>query len=143
MSAGWGKPVGAFLIRLGDLALNLLIMGGIEVLVALAVWPLLFRAYPQGFSMALSLVGFSVWAIASFASLRSRRPSGSSRSSAGTQESPPRGGSIGDRLKQVQPGSSLLFFFSSLIPLALAFILRVLADLRAGYTWHDLFPPFP
>jgi hypothetical protein len=137
MPIGWRKPGAAWWGRVRELALNTLIMGAGEVLIAPAVWLLLFHKYPQGFSMALSLVGFSVWVIASAASLSNRgRPrfatSGELRSSSNPL-------SLG-RLR-LQLGCGFPFFLSSLIPLTLAFILRVRADLQAGYTWNDLFPP--
>jgi hypothetical protein len=144
MSIGWRKPVAALLIRVRDFALNLLVMGGIEVLIALAMWPLLFRRYPQGFSMALSLVGFSVWVIASVASLGNRGRPGSPMSAASSELNPsPNRPILGRLRRQLQPGCGSQFFFSGFVPLALAFILRVRADLQAGYTWHDLFPPLP
>jgi hypothetical protein len=34
-------------------------------------------------------------------------------------------------------------FLSSLIPLVLAFILRVQADMQSGKTWSDIFPALP
>lgn len=140
MVAGRRKAV-ALWVRARDLALNVLIMGGGEVLLALVVWPLLFRKYPQGFSMALSLVGFSVWAIAFVTSLGRHgspmvRGSASDGESDSFSESP-----LSVRLPQrFQLGCGLPFFLSSFIPLTLAFILRVRADLQAGYTWNDLFP---
>ena len=144
MSIGWRKPVAALLIRVRDFALNLLVMGGIEVLIALAMWPILFRRYPQGFSMALSLVGFSVWVIASVASLGNRGRPGSPMSAASSELNPsPNRPMLGRLQRQLQPGCGSQFFFSGFVPLALAFILRVRADLQAGYTWHDLFPPLP
>jgi hypothetical protein len=142
MSTGWRKPVAAFWVRARDLALTLLIMGTGEVLIALVVWPLLFDKYPQGFSMALSLVGFSVWVIASVASLSNRgRPRFRSSATPGELSSSPSQLRLGRLPRQLQPGCGFPFFLSSFVPLTLAFILRVRADLQAGYTWHDLFPP--
>jgi len=43
--------------------------------------------------------------------------------------------------KVQRAGCGFVLFLSSIIPLGLAFILRVRADLRAGMTWSDLFPP--
>lgn len=141
MSTGWRKPIAALWVRVRDLVLNLLIMGGGEVLIALAVWPLLFGKYPQGFSMALSLVGFGVWVIAGAASLNYRgRPGFRGPGMGDEQNSSPSLHSSG-RLWQLQLGCGFPFFLSSFVPLTLAFILRVRADLLAGYTWHDLFPP--
>ena len=143
MSTGWRKPVAVFWVRARDLALNVLIMGGSEILIALVAWPLLFAKYPQGFSMALSLVGFAVWVIASVASLSNRgRPGFRSPTADSELNSSPSLPSLG-RPGQFRPGCGFPFFLSSFVPLTLALILRVRADLQAGYTWHDLFPPLP
>ena len=142
MSTGRRKPVAALWVRARDLALTLLIMGGSEILVALVVWPLLFGKYPQGFSMALSLVGFSVWVIASVASLSNRGRPGFRGPAIGGELNPSPNSPSSRRVpRQFQPGCGFPFFLSSFVPLTLAFILRVRADLQAGYTWRDLFPP--
>jgi hypothetical protein len=40
-------------------------------------------------------------------------------------------------------GCGTLFFLSGLAVLALAFVLRVRADMQTGMTWSDLFPTGP
>jgi hypothetical protein len=40
-------------------------------------------------------------------------------------------------------GCGFALLLSSFVPLALAFALRVNADLRSGMTWRELFPPMP
>jgi hypothetical protein len=40
-------------------------------------------------------------------------------------------------------GCGFMIILSSVIPLGLAFILRLQADLQAGLTLRDIFPPIP
>ena len=40
-------------------------------------------------------------------------------------------------------GCGTVIFLSSLLPLALAFALRVQADMQSGKTWDDIFPTMP
>jgi len=40
-------------------------------------------------------------------------------------------------------GCGTVLFLSSLVPLALAFALRIQADMRSGKTWSDIFPSMP
>jgi hypothetical protein len=131
--------------RLRDLALTLLVVGGIQILLSLPVWALLFRLYPLGFSMALSLIGFASWLLASLLSFGlGRRPTGGplpDRSLPGIPGANPFVDHIQTQLDR--SGCGFVLFLSSVIPLGLAFVLRVHADLQAGRTWNDIFPPLP
>lgn len=131
--------------RLRDLALTLLVVGGIQILLSLPVWALLFRSYPLGFSMALSLIGFASWLLASLLSFGlGRRPTGGTlpdRSPLGASGTNPFVDHIQTQLDR--SGCGFMLFLSSVIPLGLAFVLRLHADLQAGRTWNDIFPPLP
>ena len=143
MSTGWPKPIATILSNVRDFALTILIVGGAQVLVALLLSLILFRAYPQGFSMALSLVGFASWLLSSLMSFRrGRRPTRATLLRSSLID-PPMAHPVVDHVQaQLQrAGCGFVLFLSSIIPLGLAFILRVRADLRTGMTWSDLFPP--
>jgi hypothetical protein len=135
-----------------DLALCILILGGAQILLSLLLWPALFRSHPQGFSMALSLVGFGGWFVGFASSIGARRAM-ARRATApepGALEQPPT-----DTPEAAQPlvarlkgqiercGCGTVLFLSSLVPLALAFALRVQADMQSGKTWSDIFPSMP
>jgi hypothetical protein len=145
MSVRWHSWAFTLLLRARNLGLTVLTFGAAQVLLALVLWPLLFRAYPQGFSMALSLVGFGNWLVSSFASFgRGRRPSSEGRQLDDLDSSRSADSVVDHVRSQIQrSGCGFLFFLSSIVPLGLAFALRVRADLQRGFTWRDLFPPVP
>jgi hypothetical protein len=166
MSTGWKKTGARVLSSARDLALLVLAFGGVQFLRSVVVWAVLFRSRPQGFSMALTLVGFAGWFIAftsSFASRRkvpwtegtSRQPPGrvppagttpppESTPPAGSAARPPASPLVETAQAQVgRFGCGTVLFLSSLIPLGLAFILRVQADMQSGKTWSDIFPDIP
>ena len=154
-----------------DLVLVVLTFGGVQILLSVIVWAILFRSQPQGFSMALTLVGFAGWFIAFTSSFTSRRraPWGQGTSQqppgrvppardassegetlstrqapSGRDGTPPAPPFVGAAQAQVgRFGCGTVMFLSSLIPLGLAFILRVQADMQTGKTWSDIFPAVP
>lgn len=141
----WREALKTALTSLRDFALTVAAFGGVQVLLALIVWPLIFGNHPLGFSMALSLVGFASWGIAFAASLggRGRQPL---TAITGQTMSPP----VSDRnlLSNMQDqvnrsGCGCVLLTSSLVPLAIAFALRLQADLRAGLDLSEIFPPMP
>ena len=145
MPTNWRRSIDKTGRAVLDFALTMLISGGLQVMVALLVWLLVFRNQPTGLSMALTLIGFGSWFLGAVASLRSgrrvisARPAESERAS--TTATNPVVEHLQTRVQRSGCGCTLLL--SSMIPLALAFILRVQADMRAGRTWSDIFPPLP
>ena len=137
--------------RARDLAVNVLVFGGAQILLALLLWQILFRSHPQGFAMGLTLVGFGSWALSSLTSSRRRRwstPSGMGFPQQAPQPkaSAPRPDKPATTKMQEQLGSAgcgTVLFLSGLISLGLAFALRVRADMQAGMTWSDIFPTGP
>lgn len=145
MPANWRNALHTALISLRDFGLAALIVGAGQVLIALIVWPLVFRGHPLGLSMALSLVGFASWILAFLASMGDRR-----RRRLQPEEQP----SITDVHEDVpvlerlqdqmrQSGCGFILLVSSILPLGIAFLMRLRADLRAGLTLRDIFPPMP
>ena len=151
MSTGEHKTEYSIQTRARDLAVNVLIFGGAQILLALLLWQTLFRSHPQGFAMGLTLVGFGSWAISFFTSSRRRRwstPSGLGfpQQAPQTKPSTPRPGNPATTRLQEQLGSAgcgAVLFLSGLVSLGLAFTLRVRADMQAGMTWSDIFPTGP
>jgi hypothetical protein len=157
MPSFWQKTAISLLRRLRDLALIVLVLGGVQILLALLPWLAFFRRHPQGFSMALSLVGFGGWFVAFASSVGVRRgmsPRDMSPRGAARQQSAPERPStsspqavhpwVGRIRGQIErSGCGTVLFFSSLLPLALAFALRLQADMQSGKTWSDIFPPVP
>lgn len=158
MSTGWRKSGTTVLSSLRDLVLVVLAFGGVQLLLSVGVWAALFRSYPQGFSMALTLVGFGGWFIAFTSSFTGRRrvpwgqdPQLPVGDRAPTEpDDPARGASppatplVGAAQTHIRRfGCGTVMFLSSLIPLVLAFILRVQADMQTGKTWSDIFPAVP
>jgi hypothetical protein len=153
MSSGERKTERSFRDRARDLAINVLAFEAAQILLALLFWQLLFRTHPQGFALGLTLVGFACWAISFMTSfrrpIRMMSPLEASLGSRTRQPSPgePRrarsadGGKWQARLQSA--GCSTVLFLSGLISLALAFALRVRADMRMGMTWSDIFPIGP
>ncbi len=149
MPSRWKKWFQSALSRLRRLAMVIGIIGAAQLLLGLIAWLLLFRTHPQGLSMGLSLIGFGSWAIAAVLSLGGRRPGarpmgmGSmfggmpALSLSNLETSKPESH---DAKPDLSRGGDLLFV-ASLIPLAIAFTLRLQADLSAGRTWQDIFPP--
>ena len=149
MSTGERIPERPFWVRARDLALNVLVFAGVEILLALLFWQLIFRSHPQGFAMGLTLVGFGSWALAVLAGSRGSSVRGA-RYGTASMDAPPAPGAparLSSREKLVERMSNIgcgtLFFLSGLAVLALAFVLRVRADMQAGMTWSDLFPTGP
>jgi hypothetical protein len=144
MSAKWRSILHTALIGLRDLSLTLLITGGVQVLIGLILWPVLFRGQKLGLSMALSLVGFGSWLLSFLMSVTGRR-------GRLTNEMPleppqifddhPVLNRVQDRVQRAGCGFTLLM--SSLVPLGIAFVLRLQSDLRAGLTLREIFPPLP
>ena len=145
MPVKWRETLNTVLSSLREFALTVAAFGGVQILLALIVWPLIFGDHPLGFSMALSLVGFASWGVAFAASLGGRGRQ-SLTAIAGQTVPPP----VPDRnlLANMQDqvsrtGCGCILLTSSLIPLAIAFVLRLQADLRAGLDLSDIFPPMP
>jgi hypothetical protein len=139
----------ALWIYIRNWGLTVLIVGGIQVLLALLIWPILFRARSLGFSLALSLVGFASWipSIALSFGFRRRLPRpGTGAAQPSTKVTAPR--QMPPVIDQVQAqveraGCGWTLFVSSIIPLGLAFVMRVQADLGTGKTWREIIPPLP
>ena len=149
MFTGERIPERPFWHRARDLALNVLVFAGLQILLALLFWQLFFRSHPQGFAMGLTLVGFGSWALAMLAGSRGRSIRGARYSTASMapppELSPPAHLSSREKLMEriSNVGCGTLFFLSGLAVLALAFVLRVRADMQTGMTWSDLFPTGP
>ena len=145
MSIKWRDMLRGMLIGLRDFALTVLFVGAVQVLIGLVVWPLVFRGHPLGLSLALSLVGFGCWLVSFILSLGSSRrrrfDDEGGLAPAGGFKGPP----ILDSLQgQVQrSGCGFILLVASLVPLGIAFALRLRADLQAGMTIRTLFPPMP
>jgi hypothetical protein len=144
MSAKLRSILRKALIGLRDLALTLLITGGVQVVVGLVLWPLLFRSQKLGLSMALSLVGFGSWVLSFLLSISGRR----GRLTGEMPLEPPgmfEGHAVLERVEdQIQrAGCGFTLLMSSLVPLGIAFILRLQSDLRSGLTLREIFPPMP
>jgi hypothetical protein len=141
----WRKALHTFGRGMRDFVLTMLIVGGLQILASLVAWLLIFRSHPLGFSMALSLVGFASWLVALFASMGARRRALSALSP--VQKTPalsvpyPFADSLQTQVDRL--GCGFVLIVSSLIPLGIAFALRVRADMEAGLTWSDIFPPLP
>lgn len=152
MPSRWQGTAQSLMKRLLDLVLTTLVLGGVQILLSLLVWLLLFRSHVLGFSMALTLVGFGGWFIG-FASSFGARRGMSQRYTArqpDARERPPTSAlrvahPLADRFQEQieRSGCGTILFFSSLLPLALAFVLRLQADLQSGKTWNDIFPKMP
>lgn len=152
MPAAWQKWIAARWKDVRDLALVACVVGGLQVLVSLLIWQVLFRSYPMGLSMALTLVGFGGWLISFFACSRSSgraplgmRPWGGVPGGGRPQDNLPLGSALPDRAREQleRSGCGCLLVVSSLIPLGIALALRLMADFRVGKTWSDIFPPMP
>jgi hypothetical protein len=145
MPIRWKEALYEAWIGLRAFLITILFVGGVQVLISLILWPVLFRTQPLGFSMALSLVGFGSWILALLVSMGDRRRRRLAMSM--PQETP---GPVADRSlmehvqEQVQrSGCGFVMLAASIIPLAIAFALRLQADLRAGLSLTDIFPPMP
>jgi hypothetical protein len=153
MSTGERQTEKSLRTRARDLAINVLVFGAAQIVLALLFWQLFFREHPQGFAMGLTLVGFGSWAFAFMTSFR-RRPMSISpqeawlgsrtRAAAADKSRPGEASAQAELLERLQnAGCSTVLFFSGLISLGLAFALRVRADMQAGMTWSDIFPTGP
>jgi hypothetical protein len=95
--------------------------------------------------MALSLVGFGSWVLSFILSVGDRRRQRELMSSLNerttSEQTPPLLENIMAHTEQSGCGFTLLI--SSLVPLGIAFAIRLQADLRAGMTLRDIFPPMP
>ena len=167
MSGYWQKKAIDWAKRARDLALTVLVIGGVQVALSLVPWLAFFRSHPQGFSMALSLVGFAGWFVAFASSIGGRRGAsmrgGAPRGGSMRETAPPAAARQSDAAGQPstglpqmthplaarfqerfeRSGCGTVLFLSSLLPLALAFVLRLQADLQSGKTWGDIFPTMP
>ena len=152
MSSRWQSTAQSLIKRLRDLALTVLVFGVAQILISFLLWLMFFRSHLQGFSMALTLVGFGGWFIGFVASIGVRRGM-SQRSAARQPDAPERPAASASRAthpwverfqEQIEgSGCSTVLLFSSLLPLALAFVLRLQADMQSGKTWNDIFPKMP
>jgi hypothetical protein len=147
MSTGERKTEYSFQTRARDLAINVLVYGGVQILLALLLWQILFRSHPQGFALGLTVVGFGSWAIGLLASSRPRsRPPGMGRAALAPRprSSPGDAPTMGKLQAHLgSAGCGTVLFLSGLVSLGLAFALRVRADMQAGMTWSDIFPTGP
>jgi len=149
MPSKWRETLHSALRGLRDFALTVLIVGGAQVLIALFLWPIVFKNHPVGFSMALSLVGFSSWLLAfmmSFADRRRTRLMNMRMAGPPLQPIDPlEKRSFSERMQdQAQRmGCGFTLLAASLVPLGIAFVLRLRYDMRAGLTLKDIFPPMP
>lgn len=148
MSIGERQTKFSLRVRARDLAVNVLLFGAVQVMLALLAWQILFRAHPQGFAMGLTLVGFASWALAFMSSSRGRPPIGRGmaraplqRQGRATQPDSPTTNKLQEQLGSA--GLSAVLFFAGLLVLGLAFALRVRADMQTGMTWSDIFPTSP
>ena len=151
MSTGARNSEPSIAIRARDLAANVFIFGGAQILLALLFWQTLFRSHPQGFAMGLTLVGFGSWTISLLTSSRRRRwstPSGMGFPQQAPQPKASTQRSDGPTTTKLQEqlgsaGCGTVLFLSGLVSLGLAFALRVRADMQTGKTWSDIFPTGP
>jgi hypothetical protein len=149
MPGKWQKTALSTVRNLRDLALTFLIIGCAQILLSLIPWQIVFRSHPLGFSMALSLIGFGGWFIGFAASFGARRAPPGHALARQTSASDP---SPGEERETAHPlvarlracigrsGCGFVLFLSSLLPLALAFVLRLQSDMRSGKTWNEIFP---
>ena len=152
MPGTWQDKARNILRHVRDLALAVLVIGGAQIALSLIPWLALLRSQPLGFSMALSIVGFGGWFLGFATSIGVRRaspgrvsvrqPSPDAQSPA---EAPRMPRSLIDEFRDRigRAGCGLVLFLSSLLPLALAFGLRLQADLQSGKTWSDIFSTLP
>ena len=151
MPSRWQKTALHVVKRLRDLALTVLAFGSAQLLLSFLVWRALFRSYPQGFSMTLTLAGFGGWFIAFASSVGARRAYlRQTTARPGAPQPPPAGAPgvtvpLAARFQEQMGrfGCGTVIFLSSLLLLALAFALRVQADMQSGKTWNDIFPTMP
>jgi hypothetical protein len=152
MPVNWQRVALNLATRARDLALTVLALGSVQIVLSLLLWLAILRAQPLGFSMALSLVGFGGWFVALGSTLgaqrstrdrgRSRRPSAPKQNPADVPTAMPLWvAKIRELIER--SGCGLVLFLSGLIPLGLAFYLRLQADMRLGKTWSDIFPTLP
>jgi hypothetical protein len=148
MSTGERKAEHSIWVRARDLAVNVLIFAAAQILLALLFWQLFFRSHPQGFAMGLTLVGFASWVIAFVMVLRRRhrRPGIGRAALQPAMARKPGADAPATRKLPTHLGSAgcgTILLLSGLVSLALAFTLRVRADMQAGMTWSDIFPTAP
>ncbi len=145
MMLNWKSRLKEFSSNARRTLVVLVIIAAIQIVVSLLAWQILFRNHAQGLAMGLSLVGFLSWFLSFFgAGLGGRVASARAR-----MQNPALPFVPADEKKEREQGTEpidqsswgCLLFFASLIPLLVAFILRVQADFAAGKTWNDIFPP--
>lgn len=146
----WKKWAASGLKNVQKGAMAIVTIATIQILLSVLVWQVLFRRFPQGFSMGLTLVGFASWFFSMFPGRGSRRyaPGGAmpfnplSRLEKPAERSAERASTGSAERDGARTNSAgCLLFIASLIPLGIAFALRVRADLNSGKTWQDIFPP--
>jgi len=145
MPVKWRAALNTVLSSLRDFALTVAAFGGVQVLLSLIIWPLVFGNHPLGFSMALSLVGFASWGVAFAASLggRRRQPLSAMTGQMVPPPTPDRNLLANMQDQVTRSGCGCILLTSSLIPLAIAFVLRLQSDLRQGLDLGEIFPPMP
>jgi len=156
MPTSWRKALRALLQRAGAYGVQVLIVAGVEILMALLVWLALFRSHPLGFPMALTVVGLPGWFLALVLSFQPGR-GGAVRAGfmlSPLTMAPLQGlfGTTGTRSADAKPsrisraeriGCATVLFLGSLLVLLLAFGMRLQADFALGKTWEDIFPEVP
>jgi hypothetical protein len=148
MSTDGRKQKQGFWIRLRGQALTVLIYTAAQIVLALIFWRLLFRARDQGFALGLTLVGFTSWALLLVTGFRARSgmrsPMEAMTGSQDPKAQAPTASSRGKPSPNLDmAGCGTALFFSGLIVLALALVLRVHADMQTGKTLSDIFPSGP
>ncbi|MBN1580990.1 MAG: hypothetical protein JXA89_09835 [Anaerolineae bacterium] len=144
MPVSWKRAIIEVLKGASNSLILIAITGGAQTLLSLLVWQMLFGSEPLGFSMGLTLVGFAGWFLSLLMGFGGRRsaaaPSGPTPfpSVLSNRTALQQLGSQSDRA-----GCGCLIFVASLIPLAIAFAIRVQADMSTGKSWQDIFPPLP
>ena len=144
MPEKWRETVRSALLSLRNLLLGVVIVAAIEGVASLVVWAVLFRTLPLGVPMALTLIGFGGWLLSFLSSMGAGRRRMATGTFAGNMMNPfavpqflARRETSAERKERF--GCGLVLFFASVIPLGVAFYMRVQADFRLGRTWSDIF----
>jgi len=167
MPRSWRRIGREILERVGAFLLDVLIIGSVEMFASFLLWLVIFRSAPLGFSMALTVVGFIGWFIAFLLSFRSRpsrlqemranmmfspfgnflNPAMARPEETEKDEDEDANGDKKDKEDDVSLGErmarTMVFFIASLIPLGIAFAIRLQADFALGKSWEEIFPQVP